>query len=139
VVFFIHDSSSGVPVKVPGTYIHVRMEVQSHVTEEEFIEKLPWYCEFTRKIAIPTSLDGCDIETFVDYDEAWAVMGEMSEVVLRLVHLHKGYIPALNIAQLIHYQDNMLQLDMLKYDITKRLIKSKIFRILDYIKRRLMG
>lgn len=142
--FLVHDCFSGVPEGVQGLYIHVRMELLPDVSLEHLLEKLPSYCVMTQKMKTPPAaelskmgLDTADVSALWDYSSGWALIGESSEWALHFVTIHKGYVPPDNFAQFIHYLDNQLLGCMLTHELTDRLIKSRIFRLLNYAWKRI--
>lgn len=75
---------------------------------------LPSYCIDTKKIHPDRTIFGIDEKILLNENitEAWRILGEQSEIVVRLVCAHKETveIPSNQIAQFMHFFMNPLKL-----------------------------
>lgn len=114
--FLVHGRESGVPTsnEDEGLYVHLRMVLTTGSNEAEFIDKLPSFCRFSRKMSMPNppSLDNVDIQSLAkgQVEQGWKVLGESSEWVLKMLDAHDPNkpIPRENVAQFLHYIGNQL-------------------------------
>lgn len=118
--FLLHGQESGVPTSSDDyqAYIHLRFEVAPEINIERLIHELPTECIFTRRMALPDlgTMGVADVEAFVNGDAlvAWELLGKCSEWSLDVVmgHRRDTPVPPQNVAQLVHYMGNQLQLRM---------------------------
>lgn len=115
--FLIHDRHSGVPTNEEDNspYFHVRVSLREDVDPKIFLTLLPNYCILTRRIEQgQKSISGINSSILVNEDisEAWRIIGEQSELYLRLLAIHKNdmTIPPQQIAQFLHFLANMTQI-----------------------------
>lgn len=117
--FLIHDRHSGVPTdeEDKSLYFHVRVSLRDEVDSKTFLTLLPNYCILTRKIEQgQKSISGINSSILINEDisEAWRIIGEQSELYLRLLAIHKNdvTIPPQQIAQFLHFLANMTQIQV---------------------------
>lgn len=114
--FLVHDRKSGVPTSKDDDrlYVHLRMALTKASNETEFINQLPSFCHFSRKISMPNppSLDNVDIQCLAkgQVEQGWKILGESSEWVLKMLDAHdpNKQVPPQNVAQFLHYLGNQL-------------------------------
>jgi hypothetical protein len=119
--FLIHDKTSGVPTNPndEDAYFHVRLGLQTGSTPDMLLTSLPDYCTMTRPIEATwvENILGIDKTLLKNEDigEAWKVIGEQSEWLLKMLNSHKeetNIFPT-QMAQFLHYFSNMTQLRMM--------------------------
>jgi hypothetical protein len=114
--FLVHDRKSGVPTgqEDDKLYVHLRMSLVKATHEAEFINQLPSFCYFSRKMTMPDppSLDNVNIQFLARgrVEEGWKILGESSEWVLKMLDAHDPgkQVPPQNVAQFLHYLGNQL-------------------------------
>ena len=114
--FLVHNWESGVPTSRDDDrlYVHLRMALTKAANEEEFINQLPSFCHFSRKMTMPNPprLDNVDIQSLAkgQVEQGWKVLGESSEWVLKMLDAHdpNKRVPPQNVAQFLHYIGNQL-------------------------------
>jgi len=93
--FLIHDKTSGVPTNSndEDAYFHVRLGLGTDSTPSMLVTSLPECCTMTRPVqaAWMTNILGIDRTLLKNEDvtEAWRVIGEQSEWLLRMLDSHK--------------------------------------------------
>ncbi len=118
--FLIPNRESGVPTSSDDNlpYFHLRLEFRRQVLQDDVLRLLPSYCVFTRKIELARlkNIDGIDMGLLKDGQiaEAWRIIGEQSEWVLKVLDIHTAEgLPLMHqLAQFLHYFANMMQLDI---------------------------
>ena len=114
--FLVHNWKSGVPTSKDDDrlYVHLRMALTKASNEAEFINQLPSFCRFSRKMSMPNPprLDNVDIQSLAkgQVEQGWKILGESSEWVLKMLDAHdpNKQVPAQNVAQFLHYIGNQL-------------------------------
>ncbi len=112
--FLVHNRDSGVPTSDDDLYVHLRMCLIKPLNETQFVEQLPEFCLFTRKMFPPNppSLDTVDIQSLRNgqVELGWKLLGESSEWVLSMLEAHDPArpIPLQNVGELLHYLGNQL-------------------------------
>jgi hypothetical protein len=97
-------------------YLHVRLGLQIGSTPDMLLASLPEHCMMTRRIEVGwvTNILGIDKTLLKNEDigEAWRVIGEQSEWLLKMLNSHKeeANIYPSQTAQFLHYFSNMTQL-----------------------------
>jgi len=105
--FLIHDRNSGVPTTEDdkNAYFHIRVGLSTGINQHDFLNSLPDYCVMTRKIKREQieSIAGIDKSILKNeqIEEAWRIIGEISESVMNMLDIHKEEveIPYQQIAQ----------------------------------------
>jgi hypothetical protein len=118
--FLVHNRESGVPTAKDdnNVYFHVRVSFKNGytVSKEELDKLLPDYCQkhLTKKCTDVKSINGIEQSSLKNGDlaEAWRIIGEQSEWVMRMLEIHNegAQVPVNQIAQFLHYFSNMTQL-----------------------------
>ena len=114
--FLVHNWKSGVPTSKDDDrlYVHLRMALTKASNEAEFINQLPSFCHFSRKMSMtnPPSLDNVDIQCLAkgQVEQGWKILGESSEWVLKMLDAHdpNKQVPPQSVAQFLHYIGNQL-------------------------------
>ena len=101
--FLIH----AFPKDPDNAYFHVRFTK----AEGEKIE-LPEYCIETQMKNVGKTISGIDESLLKNEDirEAWRMIGEQSDLIIKLVQIHKDVIPIEQFIQFMHYNMNMFGL-----------------------------
>ena len=105
--FLVHNWKSGVPTSKDDDrlYVHLRMALTKASNEAEFINQLPSFCRFSRKMSMPNPprLDNVDIQSLAkgQVEQGWKILGESSEWVLKMLDAHdpNKQVPPQNVAQ----------------------------------------
>ena len=110
--FLIHGKNSVPTTKDDNNaYFHIRVSVKNN-TEPSF----PDYCVMTRKIERDwvKSISGIDKSLLEneEIEEAWRIIGEQSEWLLKMLNIHKEdvEVPPRQIGQFYHFFANMAQI-----------------------------
>ena len=96
----------------------MRLGLKPGVSEENFRHSLPAYCVMTRKIKreLVEVIAGIDrsILRNEQIEEAWRIIGLISEWVLDMLNIHKRdiQIPPKQIAQFLHFYSNITGLQV---------------------------
>ena len=115
--FLIHNRDSGVPAPEGDNdlYFHIRFSFKDHANPEDILNLLPDYCVMTQHIDPPLkSVEGID-NTIIkneEIEEAWRIIGEQSEWLLRMLAIHKedANVSIQQVGQFLHYFASMAQL-----------------------------
>jgi hypothetical protein len=116
--FLVHSRNSGVPTSTDDEHLywHLRLELGSSIEYYDVASSLPPYCLMTRKICLSDVISGIDKSLLKDgrIEEAWRIIGEQSEWVLRMLDIHSASDAGLRrqVAQLLHYFANMAQMQV---------------------------
>lgn len=88
-------------------YFHIRFTK----TNENNLE-LPEYCIKPQIEKLGPKIQGIDESLLKNEDirEAWKIIGEQSELIIKLVQIYKDKIPDQQFVQFIHYNMNMMGL-----------------------------
>ncbi|MFA6601197.1 MAG: hypothetical protein WC352_04695 [Candidatus Omnitrophota bacterium] len=114
--FLVHDRNSGVPTAPDddSSYWHLRLELAPQIEPEALASSLPSYCLMTRKIFFGDEIGGIDKNLLKNGNvmDAWRILGEQSEWMLRMLDIHTGEGLPLRrqVAQFLHYFANMAQM-----------------------------
>ena len=111
--FLIHSRGSGVPTTEDDNilYFHIRVSARNQ-TKPSF----PDYCVLTRRINREwvNSISGIDTSLLKneEIEEAWRIIGEQSEWLLRMLNIYKENteIPLNQVRQFYHFFANMAQI-----------------------------
>lgn len=118
--FLIHGRNSGVPTTPDddAPYWHLRLEVAPHAGADQIMRSLPSYCVMTRKTCLGSPIGGVDNNLLKEGRtiEAWRIIGEQSEWMLRMLDIHtdtgEGLPFRRQVAQFLHYFANMAQMQV---------------------------
>lgn len=116
--FLVHDRNSGVPAATDdaATYWHLRMEMAPQADLDKLKVLLPACCAMTRKMGFGEIIGGIDNSLLKEgrIMEAWRIIGEQSEWMLRMLDIHTGEGVPLRrqVAQFLHYFANMAQMQV---------------------------
>jgi hypothetical protein len=134
--FLIHLRDEGVPTRKDDEYSYVHLRFSPYQSAPP---KLPKYCIMTRKCEEsslreifhyerdesfipdkgkveslnPELLEDCKVETY------WKIIGEISELVIDIIRLHKDTISVSNEGILTHYFFNMMGLESIEQEIIR--------------------
>lgn len=101
--FLIHEF----PEDPDNFYFHIRF---TKVKGKKF--ELPDYCSKPKIEKVGQTISGIDNSLLNDEDigEVWKIIGEQSELIIKLVQIHKGRISIEQFVQFMHFNMNMLGL-----------------------------
>lgn len=101
--FLIHDY----PEDPDNIYFHVRF-----AKAEGKKVALPEYCKKPERDKVGENISGIDKSLLENEDirEAWRIVGEQSDLIIKLVQIHKDKIPIQQFIQFKHYDTNMFGL-----------------------------
>ena len=101
--FLLHNF----PEDQDNFYFHVRF---SKTNGEKF--SLPDFCSQPRIENVGNVISGIDKSLLRNeaIEEAWKIIGEQSELIVRLVKIHKDKIPIQQFLQFMHFNMNMVGL-----------------------------
>jgi len=101
--FLLHNS----PQDPDNFYFHVRF---TKTKEENF--RLPDFCTQPQIEKVGNAISGIDKSLLKKeaIEEAWRIIGEQSELIVKLVKIHKARIPIEQFLQFMHFSMNMVGL-----------------------------
>jgi hypothetical protein len=101
--FLLHNS----PQEPDNYYFHVRF---TKTNGENF--KLPDFCSQPQTEKVGNNISGIDKSLLKEeaIEEAWKILGEQSELIVKLVKIHKDKIPIQQFVQFMHFNMNMVGL-----------------------------
>ncbi len=112
--FLVHDRDSAgredLPESFPALFFHVRLGLLEGADHREFITKLGSPFQYPVQKALG-EIGGINISSMHgDWSEAWWLIGEVSELVLKLAESHSdsNKAPVPQIIQFLHYITNGL-------------------------------
>lgn len=109
--FLIHDKRSGVPTTEDDDnyYFHIRFTLKKDVDPKDI---LPSHCVMTHKVHPNLRDIDRTLLKNEDIEEAWRIIGEQSEWIMRMLNIFKEDIevPSAQVEQFLHYYSNMMLL-----------------------------
>lgn len=115
--FHAHGRDEGVPTHAGDTngYVHLRVQLGSHVGLDDLKAKLPPDFVMTQMVGqpVPNTLDNV-VVGMLKQDDArygWGIVGLASQFVLEMLQAHDPAVsvPAANVQQFVHYIWNQVQ------------------------------
>jgi hypothetical protein len=108
--FLIHQRENDI-----NSYFHIIFSLKEGVESRDFLGSLPSYCLHPKQLGhgYGESISGIEKSLLKneEIEEAWKIIGEQSEWIIRMVKIHKdGEIPIKQFIQFMHFYMNVMGL-----------------------------